>query len=251
MSNENGKPLADRVAIVTGGSRGIGAAIAERLASGGATVVLTYKSASDQAAAVLGKIEAAGGSAVAKQLDVGDLEAGRQVVAAVAKELGKIDVLVNSAGVLDAGEVADVTVAQFDNTMNVNVRGIYVLTQAALAHMPNGGRVIHIGSIFGESVPFPGIGLYSISKFAVAGMTRAMARDLGPKGITVNCIQPGPIDTEMNPADGDLAQLMTPRSPIGRYGRPEEIAELVAYLAGPNTDNTTGGIFNVDGAWNA
>ena len=213
MAEGNGKALLDRVAVVTGGNRGIGAAISKRLAAGGANVVLTYRNDADKANAVADAIRADGGTAEARQLDAGDIAMGRQLVDDVAGQFGKVDILVNNAGVLDGGDITVATPEQFDNTMNVNVRGVYFLIKAALQHMPEGGRIVNIVSIFGESVPYPGIDLYCISKFAVAGMTRALARDLGPNGITVNCVQPGPIDTDMNPADGDLAQAMTPRSP--------------------------------------
>lgn len=249
MSRE--QTLDGRVALVTGGNRGIGAAIAKRLAAGGADVVITYHSDADKAKAVVEAIQAEGAKAEARQLDAADLAACERLINDIAGGRGKVDILVNNAAVLDGGDISAITPAQFDNTMNVNVRGIYFLTKAALEHMPEGGRIVNIGSIFGESVPYPGLDLYSISKFALAGMTRALARDLGPKGIAVNCVQPGPIDTDMNPADGALAEAMTPRSPIGRYGRPEEVAEMVAYLVGPHTANTSGSIFNVDGAWNA
>lgn len=249
VSNE--QTVSRRVAVVTGGNRGIGAAIAKRLAEGGADVVLTYRNDADKANAVAEVIRAGGSGAEARQLDAGDIEAGRQLIDAVAGQYGKVDILVNNGGVFEAGDITVATPEQFDNTMNVNVRGVYFLTKAALQHMPEGGRIVNIGSIWGESVPFTGIDLYCISKFAVAGMTRALARDLGPSGITVNCVQPGPVDTAMNPSDGDLAQAMTPRSPVGRYGKVEEIAEMVAYLVGPHTQNTTGAILNVDGGWNA
>ncbi len=245
------KTLNGKVAIVTGGSRGIGAAAVERLAQGGASVVFTYVQAADKANSLVEKVSSSGGTARAVQADAGDIEAGKRLVDDVAKEHGKIDILVNSAAVLEVNDITSVTVEQFDRSMGVNLRGLYFLTQAAVPHMPKGGRIVNIGSIFGESVPYPGIALYSMSKFALNGLTMALARELAPQGITVNCVAPGPIDTDMNPEDGELAKAMLPRAPLGRYGRPIDIAEMVAFLAGPNTDNISGAILRVDGGWNA
>ena len=245
------KTLKGKVAIVTGGSRGIGAAAVERLAQGGASVVFTYVQAADKANSLVEKVSSSGGAARAVQADAGDIEAGKRLVEDVAKEHGKIDILVNSAAVLEVNDITGVTVEQFDRSMGVNLRGLYFLTQAAVPHMPKGGRIVNIGSIFGESVPYPGIALYSMSKFALNGLTMALARELAPQGITVNCVAPGPIDTDMNPEDGELAKAMLPRAPLGRYGKPIDIAEMVAFLAGPNTDNISGSILRVDGGWNA
>lgn len=169
----------------------------------------------------------------------------------VASERGRLDILVNNAATLAGADLLNVTEEDFDRNVMTNLKGLYFLTQAAAARMGPGGRIVNIGSIFGESVPYPGLDLYSMSKFALAGLTRAWARDLAANRITVNCIQPGPIDTDMNPETGELAKAMLPRAPLGRYGRPAEIAEMVAYLVGPNTDNVTGAILNNDGAWNA
>ncbi|MEM8949899.1 MAG: SDR family oxidoreductase [Pseudomonadota bacterium] len=242
--------LQGKVAIVTGGSRGIGAAIAKRLAAGGAHVTLTYASSSDEAAKVAKACDDAGGGEAVK-VDAGDIAAGQALVDRVLKAKGQIDILVNNAALLAGADLLASTEEDFDRNVAVNIKGVYFLTKAVAERMDQGGRIVNIGSIFGESVPFPGLDLYAMSKFAIAGLTRAWARDLGPKGITVNCIQPGPINTDMNPEDGDLAGAMLPRSPIGRYGRPEEVAEMVAYLVGPNTDNVTSAIINNDGAWNA
>lgn len=245
------KALEGKVALVTGGSRGIGAAIAKRLAASGAHVVLTYASSADKAADVAKACAETAGSGEAVKADAGDVTAGKALVDRVIKDKGRLDILVNSAAIFVGADLLGTTEEDFDRNAAVNLKGVYFQTQAAAEHMGKGGRIVNIGSIFGESVPYPGLGLYSLSKFAVAGMTRAWARDLAPKGITVNCIQPGPVDTDMNPADGDLADAMLPRSPIERYGRPEEIAEMVAYLVGPNTDNVTSAILNNDGGWNA
>jgi len=243
--------LAGKVAIVTGGSRGIGAAVARRLAEGGAKIVLTYATNADAAQAVVAACRKDGASADAKRCDAGNLADGKALIARIAAKHGKIDILVNNAAVLTATDLKGTTVEDFDRNIDVNLKGAFFLTQACVAHMGAGGRIVNIGSIFGETVPYPGIDLYSMTKFGLAGLTRAWARDLAADGITVNCIQPGPVNTDMNPEDGALAGAMLPRAPLGRYGRPEEIAETVAYLCGPNTDNVTGSIFNNDGAWNA
>lgn len=245
------KNLAGKVAIVTGGSRGIGAAVAERLAAAGAHVVLTYGQSGDAAAATEKACTDAGGGGEAVKLDASDVGGARALVDRVVKDKGRLDILVNNAAILAGADLLNVTEEDFDHNVAVNLKGVYFLTKAAAEQMGEGGRIVNIGSIFGESVPFPGLDLYSMSKFAIAGLTRAWARDLSPQGITVNCIQPGPINTDMNPEDGDLAEAMIPRSPLGRYGRVEEVAEMAAYLVGPNTDNVTSAILNNDGGWNA
>ena len=243
--------LVDKVAIVTGGARGIGAAVATRLAAAGAHVVLTYSRSADQANAVAKTCADVGGGGEAVKADAGDVAGARALVDRVVKDKGRLDILVNNAAILAGSDLLNGTEEDFDRNVAVNLKGPYFLAKAAAEQMGEGGRIVNIGSIFGESVPYPGLDLYSMSKFAMAGLTRAWARDLAPKGITVNCIQPGPINTEMNPEDGDLAEAMLPRSAIGRYGRVEEVAEMVAYLVGPNTDNVTSAILNNDGGWNA
>jgi len=192
-----------------------------------------------------------GGRGEAVKVDAADVAAGQGLVDRVLHEKGRLDILVNNAAILAGSDLLSVTEEDFDRNIAVNLKGVFFLTRAAAERMGQGGRIVNIGSIFGESVPYPGLDLYAMSKFAIAGLTRAWARDLGEKGITVNCIQPGPINTDMNPEDGDLANAMLPRSPIGRYGRPEEVAEMVAYLVGPNTDNVTSAVLNNDGGWNA
>lgn len=243
--------LAGKIAVVTGGSRGIGAAIARRLAEGGADIVLTYATNASAAQSVVEACRKLGVTAEAEKCDAANLADGKALIARAAARHGKIDILVNNAAVLTATDLMGTTVEDFDRNTDVNLKGTFFLTQAAAAHMGAGGRIVNIGSIFGETVPYPGIDLYSMTKFGLAGLTRAWARDLAGVGITVNCIQPGPVNTDMNPEDGALAEAMLPRAPLGRYGRAEEIAETVAYLCGPNTDNVTGSIFNNDGAWNA
>ncbi|MGH1355935.1 MAG: SDR family NAD(P)-dependent oxidoreductase [Thalassovita sp.] len=251
QSENQSTGLSGKTALVTGGSRGIGAAIAERLAQAGANVVITYQSNAEAADHVVAACRKHGVHAEAARCDAGDVPEGQALVARIVSQLGGLDILVNNAAVLTAVDLKDCDEAAFDQNIAVNQKGVFFLTQAAAGAMPSGGRIVNIGSIFGETVPFPGLDLYSMTKFAIAGLTRAWARDLAGAGITVNCIQPGPINTDMNPEDGALAEAMLPRSPIGRYGRPEEIAEMVAYLCGPNTDNVTGSLFNNDGAWNA
>ena len=250
MAGSSGR-LTGKVALVTGGSRGIGAAVSKRLAADGAHVVLTYGSAADKATEVAKACASSGGDGEAVHADAGDIAGAQALVDRIVKEKGRLDILVNNAAILAGADILNVTEEEFDRNVQVNLKGVYFLTKASAEHMGEGGRIINIGSIFGETVPYPGLDLYSMSKFAIAGLTRAWARDLAPKKITVNCIQPGPINTDMNPEDGDLAEAMVPRSPIGRYGRVEEVAEMVAYLVGPNTDNVTSAILNNDGGWNA
>lgn len=243
--------LNGKVALVTGGSRGIGAAICKRLASAGANIALTYANSEDLADTVVNSCRSYSVSAMVIQADVGNVEANRKVVEQVVSNYERIDILVNNAAIAQRADLLSVTEADFDNFLKINLRGLFFLTQATVKQMSKGGRIINMGSIFGESVPYPGLSLYSMTKFALAGLTRAWARDLAHLGITVNCIQPGPIDTDMNPEDGELSKTMKPRCSIGRYGRVEEVAEMVAYLVGPNTDNVTGTIINNDGGWNA
>lgn len=244
-------PLKDKVALITGGSRGIGAAICKRLASDGANIVLTYANFVDAANDVIETCKSFSVSAKAIQADVGDVKKNKELVKEIVQDYGHIDILVNNAAFFPQFDLLNTTEKDFDQSINVNMRGVFFLTQAVIKHMPTGGRIINMGSIFGETVPFPELDLYAMTKFALVGLTRAWARDLGPRGITANCVQPGPIDTDLNPEDSEFAKTMIPRSPIERYGRVEEIAEMVAYLVGPNTDNINGAILNNDGGWNA
>ena len=241
------RPLTNKVALVTGGSRGIGEAVCNRLAEGGAHVILTYANSTDRAKNVEEACRSHHVKAEALQVDAGDVAADRRLVASVIEHHGPINILVNNAAILTVADLPNVTEEAFEQNVAVNLRGLFFLTQAVVEHMPEGGRIVNIGSIFGEGAPTAGLDLYSMSKFALAGLTRAWSRDLAPRGITVNCIQPGPVNTDMNPDDGPLAGFLTPRTAINRYGRVEEVAEMVAYLAGPNTDNVTGGTFNNDG----
>jgi len=245
------KNIAGKVALVTGGSRGLGAAIAKRLAADGAAVAITYTSSPDKAAAVVSAIEAAGGRALAIQADSADPVAVQSAVAETVKTLGRLDILVNNAGILAIAPIDQFTLADFDRTIAVNVRGVFVASQAAAVHLPQGGRIINIGSVNADSMPFAGGSVYALSKGAVASFTRGLARDLGPRGITVNNVQPGPVDTDLNPAHGPFADSLTKIMALGRYGRAEEVAGLVSYLAGPDGGYVTGANLTIDGGFDA
>ena len=243
--------LTGKVALITGGSRGIGAAIARRFAEEGAKIVISYASSPQAAEAVVATAREAGAEAEAIKADSSDSGQVESLVQQTVKRFGRLDILVNNAGIFAGGSLEDSSDEDFQKTIDVNVRAVFVAAREAAKTMTDGGRIINIGSIFGERVPLPGIGLYSMSKFAVAGFTRAWARDLGAKGITVNCIQPGPINTEMNPEDGDLAEVMTPVTALGRYGRPTEIADTAVFLASPESSYITGTVIDVDGGFEA
>ena len=247
----NAKNIAGKVALVTGGSRGLGAAIAKRLAADGAAVALTYTSSPDKAAEVVSAIESAGGRALAIKADSADPVAVQAAVAETVKTLGRLDILVNNAGILALAPIDQFTLADFDRTIAVNVRGVFVASQAAAAHLPAGGRIINIGSVNADSMPFAGGSVYALSKGAVASFTRGLARDLGPRGITVNNVQPGPVDTDLNPAHGPFADSLTKMMPLGRYGRADEVAGLVSYLAGPDGGYVTGANLTIDGGFDA
>ena len=243
------KKLAGKVALVTGASRGIGAAIARRLADDGAAVAITYASSPEKAAEVVKGIESSGGKAIAIQADGANADAVRAAVSKTVADLGGLDILVNNAGIAVIKPLADLTVEDFDRTFAVNVKALFVASQEAAKHLPEGGRIIHIGSVNSDSAPFPGLTAYSMSKAAVAGMTRALARDLGPRGITVNNIQPGPVDTDMNPATGPFADTLRGLMALGRYGHGDEVAGLVSYLAGPDGGYVTGANLKIDGGF--
>lgn len=245
--------LAGKVAFVQGGSRGIGAAIARRLARDGAAVALTYASSADKAQEVVAGIEAAGGRAMAIKADSVDAAQIKAAVQMAADTYGKIDILVNNAGVLALGNVAEseIPLEDIDRTLAVNVRSVIVASQAVVKHMDRGGRIITIGSTNSDRMPFQGGSVYAMSKAAIVGLTKGLARDLGPLGITVNNIQPGPIDTEMNPDSGDFAQTLKSLMALPRYGTAEEVASFVAYLASPEAAYITGASLLIDGGFSA
>jgi 3-oxoacyl-[acyl-carrier protein] reductase len=247
MSNS----LEGKVALVTGGSRGIGAAIAKRLAADGASVAITYAKDSTSASAVVKAIEDAGGKALAIQADSGDSEAVKAAVEKTVSTYGHLDVLVNNAGTAIPKPFEETTLDDINHVLNLNIRGVMVATQAALKHMKSGGRIIMIGSCVGERVIAPGLVAYSATKGAVKMFAQGLAREIGNRGITVNNVQPGPIDTDLNPADGDWAVSQKAATALGRYGHVDEIASMVAYIAGPESSYITGANLTVDGGTNA
>jgi len=244
-------PLAGKVALVTGASRSIGAAIAARLAADGAAVAITYSASPDKAAQVVQAIEAAGGRALALQADAGDPAAVRAAVAHTVEAFGGLDILVNNAGIALGGAIEQIRFEDYERMLAVNVTGSFVATQEALRHMQAGGRIVHIGSSMTRYAAFPGASLYTLTKGAISGFNRSLARDLGPRGITVNTVHPGPTDTDMNPAGGPVSTLVLPGMALGRYGRPEEIASVVAYLARPEAAFVTGADIVADGGLTA
>lgn len=243
--------LNGKVALVTGGSRSIGAAIARRLAADGAAVALTYNASPDKARAVVAEIEAAGGRALAIEADAGNANAVRAAVTQTVAAFGAIDILVNNAGLGLGGAIEDLTEQTYERMIAVNVTGVFVATQEAVRHMGSGGRIIHIGSSMTRYAAFPTASLYTLTKGAITGFNRSLVRDLGPKGITVNTVHPGPTDTDMNPADGPVSQIVSPGIALGRYGQPAEIAGVVAFLAGPDASFVTGAEIVADGGLTA
>ncbi len=245
------KKLEGKIALITGGSRGIGAAIAKRLAADGANVAITYSKGADAAASVVKEIERAGGKAVAIQADATDAKAVEAAVENTVTTFGRLDVLVNNAGTAIPKSFEETTLEEMDRVFAINVRGVFVATQAALKHMKSGGRIIMIGSAVGERVAAPGLVPYAGTKGAVKMFTQALAREIGSRGITVNNVQPGPIDTELNPAAGDWAVPQKAATALDRYGHVEEIAAMVAFVAGPESSYITGAKLTVDGGMNA
>jgi len=239
-------PLSGKRAFVTGGSRGIGAAIVRRLAADGATVAFTYVSAPDRAAALEAELE---GRAFALRADSADADALRAAVAQGAMRLGGLDILVNNAGVLVHDDIAAIGLDRFDHILAVNVRAVFVGTQAALAHLGEGGRIVNIGSIAGERALFPGNSVYSMTKGAVAAFTRGLARDVAQRGITANNVQPGPTDTEITNAETQA--MIAPMMPIGRLGQGAEVAALVAWLCTKEAAFVNGSSLTVDGGFAA
>ena len=243
--------LNGKVALIQGGSRGIGAAIVQRLAAQGAAVAFTYVSSAAKAEALQNSVINAGGQALAIHADSADAAAIRNAVTATVEAFGRLDILVNNAGVLAIAPLEDFTLEDFDQTLAINVRSVFIATQEAAKHMSEGGRVINIGSTNAERMPFGGGGPYAMSKAALVDLTKGLARDLGPRGITINNVQPGPVDTDMNPANSDFAESLIGLMAIGRYGHVEEIASFVAYLAGPEAGYITGASLTIDGGFSA
>jgi 3-oxoacyl-[acyl-carrier protein] reductase len=227
------KKLEGKIALVTGGSRGIGAAIAKRLAADGAEVALTYTKGADAAASVVKEIERAGRKAIAIQADAADAGAVTAAVEKTVATFGRLDVLVNNAGTAIPKKFEETTLEELDRVIDINIRGVFVATQAALKHIKNGGRIITIGSCVGERMMTPGLVPYSATKGAVKMFTQGLSREVGTRGITVNNVQPGPIDTDLNPAAGDWAAPQKAATALDRYGSVDEVAALVAFVAGP------------------
>jgi 3-oxoacyl-[acyl-carrier protein] reductase len=247
MSNK----LEGKIALITGGSRGIGAAIAKRLAADGASVAITYAKDATSASAVVKAIEGNGGKAVAIPADSIDADAIRGAVAKTVSTLGGLDILVNNAGTAIPKPFGDATLEELDRVLDLNVRGTFIATHAALKHMKSGSRIIMIGSCVGERVMVPGLVAYAATKGAVKMFTQGLAREIGSRGITVNNVQPGPIDTDLNPASGEWAVPQKAMTSLNRYGTVDEVAAMVAFLAGPESSYITGANLTVDGGTNA
>lgn len=243
--------LNDKVAFINGGSRGIGAATARRLASEGATVVIGYQASAIGAEALVAEIEARGGKASALRADAADPAALAGAIDSTAQRYGRLDILVNSAGVLLLGPLDQFSLDDFDKTVAVNVRAVFVAAKAAAAHMREGGRIINISSTNAGRMPFGGGAVYAMSKSALTGLVKGMARDLGSRGITVNNVNPGPIDTDMNPANTDFAASLHGLMALPRHGRADEVAGMVAYLASAEAAFVTGADLLIDGGFAA
>ncbi len=244
-------PLEGRRALVTGASRGIGAEIVRRLVSDGAAVAFTYGASADEAKKLEAEIEADGGTVVAIQADSGDPQQVASSVAEAVSALGGLDILVNNAGVAYLADIESFPMEQFDRLVAINVRGTFAAIQRAVPHLGEGGRIVNIGSINADRVPTPGLSVYSMTKAAVAGLTRGLARELGARGITINNVQPGPIATDMNPEEGEFADTAKPLIAMGHYGNTRDIAGVVSYLAGPEAGYVTAANWNVDGGFTA
>jgi len=243
--------LTDKSALVTGGSRGIGAAIAKRLASDGERVAITYTKGAEAAASVVKEIERAGGKAIAIQADAADAKAVKTAVEKTVAAFGRLDILVNNAGTAIPNKFKDATIEELNRVININIRGTFFTTQAALKHMQNGGRIISIGSCVGERMMTPGLAAYAATKGAIKMFTQGLSREVGDRGITVNNVQPGPIDTDLNPAKGDWAVPQLANTALKRYGHVDDVAALVAFVAGPDASYITGANLTVDGGTNA
>src|SRR5437762_3978361 len=243
--------LEGKIALITGGSRGIGAAIAKRLAADAAKVAISYTKGADAAPSLVKEIEGAGGKSIAIQADATDADASKAAVEKTVVTFGQLDVLVNNAGTAIPKTFEETTLEERDRVLDINVRGVFLATQAALKHMKSGGRVIMIGSSVGERVLVPGLVPYSATKGAVKIFTQSLSRELGSRGITVNNVQPGPIDTELNPATSEWAVPQKAATALDRFGRVDEIAAMVAFVAGPESSYITGANLTVDGGMNA
>lgn len=243
--------LTNKTALVTGASRGIGAAIAKRLAAEGAKVAITYAKGADAAAQVVKDIESKGGKAIAIQADATDAKAVNAAVEKTVATFGGLDVLVNNAGTAIPKPFEETTLEEMDRVIDINLRGVFIATQAALKHLRDGGRIIMIGSCVGERMMTPGLAAYSATKGAVKMFTQGLSREVGSRGITVNNVQPGPIDTDLNPAAGDWAEPQIAMTALKRYGHVNEVAALVAFVAGPEAGYITGANLTVDGGTNA
>lgn len=239
--------LKGKTALVTGGSRGIGAAIASRLAADGARVALTYRSSPDRAYTVVERIIAADGTAIAIRASMQDPQQVNSAVSSTVEAFGGLDILINNAGLFPYGHIDELSLADYEETMAIHVRAVFAAVQAAVPHMKDGGRIISIGSSLVERVPEPGISLYAMSKAALVGFTKGLARDLGPRGITATVVHPGSTDTEMNPADSPDSHAERALTALGRYGTTGDIAATVAHLAGPGGAHITGTTITVDG----
>jgi 3-oxoacyl-[acyl-carrier protein] reductase len=245
------KKLEGKIALVTGASRGIGAAIAKRLAADGAKVAITYASGADAAASVVTSIESAGGKAIAIQANATDPQAVKAAIEKIVATFGGFDVLVNNAGTAIPKKFEEATLEELDRVIDINLRGTFIATQAVLKHMNNGGRIVMIGSCVGERMMTPGLASYAATKGAIKMFTQGLSRELGDRGITVNNIQPGPIDTDLNPAEGDWAVPQKALTALHRYGSVDDVAALVAFVAGPESSYITGANLTVDGGTNA
>ena len=243
----NSLPLAGKRALVTGAARGIGAAIARQLAANGADLAITYENSAEKAESLAAELRSLGRKSIAIRANAADPAAARGAVTKTVDDLGGLDILVNNAGIARMQAFADMPLDDIDAQIDVNIRGVFVTTQAALQHIPDGGRIITVGSNVGLQVPFGGLSVYAATKASLESFTRGLARELGSRQITVNLVRPGPTNTDMNPADGELASMVINTIPVGRYGRPEEIAKAVAFLASPDAAFITGTGITADG----